>query len=201
MLPGVDVGFAQVQDELDGRCAWVDVRAAHAVGQLTAWESGEWEFKAQGADGQLIARERRTLAQPTAVSAAADDGLRRVAEYVADPVLIEALARARDLEASNMPRDQAVILDLRPGSGFDLPAAEERLYAVAERLDAEFDGNEIAVDGSEVRFFLYGPDADTLYEAVSPVVRELRLAPGSFAIKRYGAADEPDAPVERIALS
>jgi hypothetical protein len=69
-----------------------------------------------------------------------------------------------------------------------------------DALGAEYDGNELAVDGSEARFFLYGDDADALYDAVAPVVGRADLEAGSYAIKRYGGADDPSAREERVSL-
>ena len=69
-------------------------------------------------------------------------------------------------------------------------ALEDRLIEAIERAEVgEFDGNEIALDGSEVVLYAYGPDADALYEAMKPLLLELPPPPGSYAIKRYGAAD------------
>jgi hypothetical protein len=64
---------------------------------------------------------------------------------------------------------------------------EDQLIAAVEKADAgEFDGNEMAIDGSGGTFYMYGPDADKLFDAVSPVlkatscIRKIRIA------KRYG---------------
>jgi hypothetical protein len=45
---------------------------------------------------------------------------------------------------------------------------------------------------------MYGPDADALFAAVEPILRESPLAVGGHAIKRYGKAVDPDAKNVRI---
>jgi hypothetical protein len=42
--------------------------------------------------------------------------------------------------------------------------------AVGAAKVGEFDGNEMAVDGSDGFLYMYGPDADQLFDAVKPVL-------------------------------
>lgn len=76
-----------------------------------------------------------------------------------------------------------------------VPAGEEGWQRVseladrlAERMDAsgagEYDG-EVVGDGSAT-FYLYGPDADRLWEAVAETVDLEALPEGAHAVKRYG---------------
>jgi len=48
----------------------------------------------------------------------------------------------------------------------------------------EFDGNAIGRDGAVL--YMYGPDADLLFDVVGPVLEGMDLPRGSFALKRYG---------------
>jgi hypothetical protein len=90
----------------------------------------------------------------------------------------------------------AVIVHFRYGST-DL----ERLFEVETRLEeaiaaaraGEFDGNEVAVDGSDGRLFMYGPDADRLYDVVRPILESVDFMRGATVELRYGPADG-DAP-------
>ena len=63
--------------------------------------------------------------------------------------------------------------------------------ALVERLDGkdvgELDGHEIAMDGSDGFLFLYGPNADALYEVIEPVLRASTVTQGGHATLRYGA--------------
>jgi hypothetical protein len=47
---------------------------------------------------------------------------------------------------------------------------------------------------------MYGLDADALFRAAEPIIREARPRPGSFAVKRRGAAGDSDAKEETIQL-
>ncbi len=90
---------------------------------------------------------------------------------------------------SAQPTEQAVIVHFRYGS-HDL----HRLFAVEDKLEAaiatahagEYDGNEIAVDGSEGSLYMYGPDADRLLEVVKPVLEATPFMRGAIVRKRYG---------------
>jgi len=50
----------------------------------------------------------------------------------------------------------------------------------------ELDGNEIAVDGRDNLFYLYGPDADKLYAAIEPVVLSWEMLSEARVLLRYG---------------
>jgi len=50
----------------------------------------------------------------------------------------------------------------------------------------EYDGHEIAVDGSDGVLYMYGPDADLLFGKVAPVPRSAAFVAGAQATKRYG---------------
>ncbi|WP_433042733.1 hypothetical protein [Dactylosporangium sp. CS-033363] len=68
---------------------------------------------------------------------------------------------------------------------------QERLTAALAGLDVgELDGNEFG--GDQVAVYLYGPDADRLYDAVEPVLRSLPHRPARATL-RYGEAGDPDA--------
>ncbi|WP_433202359.1 Imm26 family immunity protein [Dactylosporangium sp. CS-047395] len=70
-------------------------------------------------------------------------------------------------------------------------ALQERLTAALAGLDVgDLDGNEFG--GDEVSVYLYGPDADRLYDAVEPVLRSLPARPARATL-RYGEAGDPEA--------
>lgn len=84
---------------------------------------------------------------------------------------------------------QAVIVKYRFASGnldriFEL---EEQLARVVEAMPGcEFDGNEIAVDGRDNLFYMYGPDADKLFEAIEPVLLSSEILSEAQVRLRYG---------------
>lgn len=89
--------------------------------------------------------------------------------------------------------DQAVIAHLKlSDAGFGTPAERQDLMAFEPRLEAAataaaagmFDGDEFG--GGECVWYLYGPDADALWQAVEPIVREAAKQPGAYVIKRRG---------------
>jgi hypothetical protein len=98
----------------------------------------------------------------------------------------------------------AVIVHLYPDVGDDwgVDLVEDPLIeAIAEHGVGEFDGHDIALDGSgEVILYAYGPDADALWEVMEPILRAVPRKERSHAIKRYGQAGDPAARVVRVEL-
>lgn len=83
--------------------------------------------------------------------------------------------------------EQAVLLRITsltdPDSGLDL--IEDPIIEAIETVGVgEFDGNEIGADGATL--FMYGPDADALWDAVDSALSRSAMGPGSHAAKRYG---------------
>ncbi len=64
----------------------------------------------------------------------------------------------------------------------DLMAIEDPLVAAIETAGFEYDGHAIGPD--ELILFMYGNDADTLFDVARPVIESLSLRTGSFAIKQ-----------------
>lgn len=87
--------------------------------------------------------------------------------------------------------EHAVIVRFRYGST-DL----EPIFALESELEkaitaagaGELDGNEIATDGSDGSFYMYGPDADRLLAAVRPVLDAASFMRGARVKLRYGKA-------------
>jgi hypothetical protein len=92
-------------------------------------------------------------------------------------------------EPSAKPPEHAVVVHFQYGST-DLT----RLFQLEEKLEAaiaaanagELDGNEVATDGSDGFLYMYGPDADRLFEAVKPVLETSSFMKGATAKMRYG---------------
>ena len=79
-----------------------------------------------------------------------------------------------------------------PFQGTDLSPIfelEDQLISAIEKSAAgEFDGNEVGE--SETVLYMYGPDADALYAAVSPILRNSPLARGGTIVRRYGPSGD-----------
>ena len=68
--------------------------------------------------------------------------------------------------------------------------------AIETKNAGEFDGDEFG-DG-QCTLFMYGPNADALFQAVEPILRDSPLSFGGHAIKRYGEASDADAKEVRV---
>lgn len=100
-------------------------------------------------------------------------------------------------EPLNLPeldqQEHAVIVRFQFGST-DLSPLYELEYELKSAIDAaragEYDGHEIEADGSEGYLYMYGPDADHLFEAVRPTMQASSLLSGAVATVRYGPPDD-----------
>ena len=89
--------------------------------------------------------------------------------------------------------EHAVIVHFEYGST-DL----SRLFALEERVEdalatakaGDLDGNEVAVDGSDGFLYMYGPDADRLFDAVLPVLKAADFMAGARVTLRYGPPED-----------
>jgi hypothetical protein len=100
--------------------------------------------------------------------------------------------------------EQAVLVYLYPDVGDDwsVDLVEDPLIEAIETHGVgELDGHDIALDDSgEVILYAYGPDADALFEVMEPILLAVPPAEGSYAVKRYGEAGDPEATEARVEL-
>lgn len=85
--------------------------------------------------------------------------------------------------------EHAVIVHFSYGSkNLDaLFALEARLEAAISKAKVgEYDGNEVAVDGSDGNLYMYGPDADKLFNVVKPILESVPFMRGATVKRRYG---------------
>jgi len=103
--------------------------------------------------------------------------------------------------------EHAVIMHL-PLSDEEFGTVEERdaVHELASRIEraaaaigAEHDGDEFG--GGEAVLYSYGPDADALFDAIRGCLDGFPVRHGAYALKRYGAADDPSAREQRIELT
>ncbi len=105
-------------------------------------------------------------------------------------VLLNSASFSIVAQESESPEEQAVIVHFFNYGSRDLT----RLFALEDELEkaiensgtGEYDGNEIAVDGSEGCLYLYGPDADSLFSVVKPILEKTPFTNGAHVTKRYG---------------
>lgn len=75
----------------------------------------------------------------------------------------------------------------------------EPLYELEEKLEkvinndkaGEYDGHEIATDYSDGFLYMYGPNAETLFKTIKPILDETSFMKGAIAKLRFGPP-EPD---------
>ena len=58
--------------------------------------------------------------------------------------------------------------------------------AISAAQVGDYDGDEIAVDGSDGYLYMYGPDADPLFDVVRPILRSTPFMHGATVKRRYG---------------
>jgi len=101
---------------------------------------------------------------------------------------VYAVASAADVQKQS---EQAVVIHFHYGSRdltklFEL---ENKLEAVvAKARVGEYDGHEVAIDGSDGFLYLYGPDADKLFQVIRPTLEKASFIRGAEVVKRYGPA-------------
>jgi hypothetical protein len=99
----------------------------------------------------------------------------------------------RQVKPELKPPEHAVIVSFRYGST-DLQPLHELEHDLERAISAagvgEYDGNEIAVDGSDGSLYMYGPDADLLFQAVEPILRGCPWLREGSTLLRYGPPNE-----------
>ena len=89
--------------------------------------------------------------------------------------------------------EQAVVVHFMYGSTdlTRLREVESRLEkAIAAAKVGEYDGDEIAVSGKDGFLYMYGPDADRLFDVVKPILQSTPFMRGAKVKKRYGPAKD-----------
>ena len=117
----------------------------------------------------------------------------QVLKWLALAVGLTSVAGASSASGVATAPEQAVVVHFTYGST-DL----SRLFALEDRLETvlaaagagEYDGNEIATDGSDGFLYLYGPDADRLFKVIEPVLRATPFMHGAQVTKRYGPPED-----------
>ena len=67
---------------------------------------------------------------------------------------------------------------------------EDKLTDAIESASAgEFDGDEVAMDGSDGTLYMYGPSADRLFDVVRPVLASADCIHNAVATIRYGSPE------------
>ena len=101
--------------------------------------------------------------------------------------------------------EQAVIVHLRLcDAGFGTLEERKALLILQDQMHEAIVKNSVGVfDGDELGqgecvIFMYGPDANLLYDAIEPLLKSNPVASDGFAIKRYGKADDASVLNDRV---
>ncbi|HEV7966721.1 MAG TPA: hypothetical protein VGP19_04075 [Candidatus Acidoferrales bacterium] len=66
-------------------------------------------------------------------------------------------------------------------------ALEDKIrLAIAEAKVGEYDGHELPADGSEGRYFAYGPDAEAIFKVITPVLEASPIMRGATVTLHFG---------------
>ncbi|MDO1451875.1 hypothetical protein Q0590_36740 [Rhodocytophaga aerolata] len=80
-----------------------------------------------------------------------------------------------------------------------LHSLAKKLRQVIEEAEVgEYDGHEIGVDNSDGILFMYGPDAELLFNAVKPILDQTPFMKGATAVLRFGPPEENVKEIEVI---
>ncbi len=92
--------------------------------------------------------------------------------------------------------EHAVLLHIRLGDdAFGLPGETDQCHALQDELRAAIEESATGmVDGDEFGdgkcvIYMYGPNADALWDSIAPVLEKKPFRKSSYAIKRYGGPD------------
>ena len=72
--------------------------------------------------------------------------------------------------------------------------------AIAKAAVGEYDGNELATDGSDGSMYMYGPDADALFAIVKPRLLSASFLRNVVVTLRYGAVNDPTTREKKVGL-
>jgi len=120
-----------------------------------------------------------------------------------DPEEFDAFLNQQGIAAENplFPnmQDHAVIIHFHHGID-----ELEAVHALENQLDTlleesrvgRVDGHEVAMDDSDGFLYLYGPNAETLFKTVLPVLQRSSLMTGATAYLRFGPPEDESPNIE-----
>lgn len=92
------------------------------------------------------------------------------------------------------PPEHAVIIYFDNYGGTDLDRlhqVEDRLLEVIEKNGlGEYDGHEINVAGTDGTLYMYGPNADAIFEAIKPILFDVDWLKEAKVRLRYGPPED-----------
>lgn len=108
-------------------------------------------------------------------------------------VVLLSVALAANAEGRNGVGEQAVIINFQYGLADLKPlfALEDKLESAINSAGAGvLDGDEVASDGRDGCIYMYGENADRLFEVIKPILASAAIMKGAKIVKRYGPPGE-----------
>ena len=102
--------------------------------------------------------------------------------------LLSRLFGSGDKSKNGPPKQEVEVFFAYGSTNFQyVYALGDQLHiAVSEAKAGEYDGHEIASDGSECKFFLVGPDAEAIFRVIAPVLEASPLTRGAVITLLFG---------------
>lgn len=95
----------------------------------------------------------------------------------------------RKKQPSSRKPEHAVIVHFSYGQSNLQPIfqLEDQLEEAISRAGVgEYDGNDVAKNGSDGVLYMYGPDGDKLFRVIKPILESTNFMVGATVIIRYG---------------
>jgi hypothetical protein len=109
------------------------------------------------------------------------------------------------VSAAEAKREEAVIIHFKYGQkDWSRFFAFEKVIeeAISKSAVGDYDGNELATDGSDGTKYMYGPSADALFAVAKPYLLSAAQFLKSIEVTlRYGPVAEPGVRVSKIQLT
>jgi hypothetical protein len=102
--------------------------------------------------------------------------------------VLSRLLGARKSVRKARPHQEVIVHFLYDSTNFQYVYALEDMLriAISEAAAGEYDGREMANDGSDGKLYMYGPDAEALYRAINPVLSACPFMHGATVTLQFG---------------
>jgi hypothetical protein len=102
--------------------------------------------------------------------------------------VLSKLLGPRKVVGNARPQQEVIVHFLYGSTNLQHVYALEDLLRIAtsEAAAGEYDGREMADDGSDGYLYMYGPDAKALYRAISPVLAASPIMRGATVTLQFG---------------
>jgi hypothetical protein len=102
--------------------------------------------------------------------------------------LLSKLFGAKTTEKGSPPEQEVEVHFAYGSTNFQYVYAlgDQIQRAIVDAKVGEYDGHAIPADGSEGRYFVYGPDAEAIYKVIAPVLAGSPLMNGATVTLHFG---------------